>query len=402
MKHMMVLCLLALLAAAPPAEAEEVPPPDAAVKARLVPFFEGLRAAEKTDTAHIARIAWWGDSAIVSDGYTGTVRERLQARFGDAGPGFILPTTTFDGYLRAGVRLLRNNWTAYNVIQGNLSSGLYGIGGIQASSWGGASSTFETQAAPFTRVEVFYRAFPKAGGIQIFADDAGSATETHDAEATAPTDQVWRWTAPEGGVKKVRVRAAGKGETVLYGVALERGDNGVVLDAFGLLGMRARRWLNADAAHIKAQLAQRAPELLVLNFGGNERVDGDLSVAKHLDDMKQVIAFFKAGAPKAACLLVGPIAHGETVKGKVVIDPDLKTIYEAQRKAADEAGCAFFDTLAAMGGDGAIAAFRKKKLIGGDLSHLNGKGHKVVGGLIADWLLAAYDGWKSEQAAKAP
>lgn len=393
--HKLVLCLFALLAAAPPAGAEDVAPPDAAVKTRLAPFFAALRDAERPEERRIARITWWGDSAVVSDGYTGTVRERLQARFGDAGPGFILPTTTFDGYLRAGVRLLRNSWTAYNVIQGNLSSGLYGLAGIQASSWGGASSTFESLGAPFTRVDVYYRAFPKAGGIQIFADDAGTATATQSAESATQKDEVWRWTAPAGGVKKVRVRAAGKGETVLYGVALERGDNGVTLDAFGLLGMRARRWLNADAAHLAGQIAQRAPDLLVLNFGGNERVDGDLSVAKHLEDMRAVIAVFKAGAPGAACLLVGPIAHGETVKGRVVVDPDLATIYAAQRKAAAEAGCAFFDTVAAMGGDGAIAAFRKKKLIGGDLSHLNGRGHKVVGELIADWLLAAYDSWKS-------
>ena len=41
--------------------------------------------------------------------------------------------------------------------------------------------------------------------------------------------------------------------------------------------MRARRWLNADAAHLAEQVRERAPGLLVLNFGGNERVDPSLS-----------------------------------------------------------------------------------------------------------------------------
>jgi len=380
------------------ATATPIDTPDAAVKSRLATFFAKLRAAEAGMDGATVRIAWWGDSAIVSDGYTGRLRERLQARFGDLGPGFVLADTTFDGYLRDGVRLKRQGWSSHNVIQGNLKSGLYGYGGVQSESFGGATATYEVDGAPITAVEVFYRGFPKAGSLQLFADDASSASATEETAAATPGDRVWRWEAPAGGVKKVKLRAGGGGQAVVYGVVLERGTRGVTLDALGLLGMRARRWLNADAEHAKAQVAARKPDLLVLNFGGNERVDPGLTAARHQEDIEATVRFLKAGAPEAACLIVGPIAHGAKVKGKTVVDPELKTIYAGQRAAAEALGCAFFDTLDAMGGDGAVEAYRKKKRLGGDLSHLNGAGHRAVGDLLGDWFLGTYDQWKSETA----
>lgn len=390
-----IFTLLALIASTPPAEADEVATVDPAVKTRLAPFLDALAAAEDADARRIVRVAWWGDSAIVSDGYTGQLRERLQARFGDAGPGFVLPDTTFDGYLRDGVRLKRNGWSTSNIIQGALKSGLYGYGGIQATSFGGASCTFESRGAPFDAVHVYYRAFPKAGALQIFADDARAATATEEGDAEAPTDRVWRWTAPSPGATTVRVRAAGGGQTVLYGVALERGDNGVTIDALGLLGMRARRWLNADADHLASQIALRSPELLVLAFGGNERVDPGLTADRHRADIVATMEALKKGAPEAACLVVGPLAHGVKKGGRILLDPDLAPIYEGQRAAADELGCAFFDTVEAMGGEDSVARFRKARLIAGDLAHLNGAGHRAVGDLMADWLLAVYDDYKA-------
>jgi len=391
---------LALLLVAPPAA--EAPATDRRVMEQLTPLFEALDEVESPIRDRIVRIAWWGDSAIVSDGYTGHLRARLQERFGDAGPGFILAATTFDGYLRRDVRLRRHDWTAHNVIQGALRTGRFGYGGIQATSRGGASSTFESQGAPFTAVEVYHRAFPRAGGIQLFADGAGQPTAEHQTDAETAEDAVWRWVPPTGGVTSVRVRAAGRGETVIYGVALERGDNGVTVDALGLLGMRARRWLNADAEHIEGQVAARRPDLIVLAFGGNERVDPGLTAARHEEDITATLAHLRGGAPDAACLVMGPIAHGVRDRGRIALDPKLGPIYEGQRAAAEGAGCAFFDTVEAMGGgDESIRTFRQRQLIAGDLAHLNSRGHAAVGDLVADWLLAHYDAWRSERSASA-
>jgi lysophospholipase L1-like esterase len=356
-------------------------------------FYGELTKATTSKTGREqVRIAWYGDSAIISDGYTGVVRERLQGRFGDAGPGFVLAAPTFEGYLRQGVRLKRQGWESNSVLSGALSSGLYGFGGVVATGMSGASATFEAKA-PIKAFEIFYEKSAKGGRIEIIHGSAKAAAATVDTSGSG--SDVYRY-VPEGEaseLKTLKIRAMG-GAVRVYGVVLESADRGVQLDAIGILGIRARRWLNADAAHLKGQVAQRKPDLIVLNFGGNERVDPGLKKAAHVADLDKTLGVLKAGAPDAACLVIAPIAHGVEEAGKVVLDPALVTIYEAQREFAASAGCGFFDTLEAMGGKKALKSWRDKKLLSGDYAHLTTKGHQELGKLIADWLEAGYDNAK--------
>ncbi|MFO0748130.1 MAG: GDSL-type esterase/lipase family protein [Myxococcota bacterium] len=386
-----VLALAAGLAPSVPAQAA-APDADPTVSRALGAWFATLQGLENGSAGKITRVAWWGDSAVVGDGYTGRLREKLQARFGDAGPGFVLASPTFDGYLRHGVNMSQSGWDAFAVIGGDVKAGNYGYGGVIATSYGGATSSYKT-GTPVTAVEIYYQAVPKGGVIQIFVDGAKKSTFTKDTEAASASDQVWRQVLDKP-AKSIKVRAGGEGVVKVYGVVLERGTAGVELDALGILGMRARRWLNADQAHLKAQIAARAPDLVVVNFGGNERVDENLSVKAHTDDMTKALTALRAGAPRAACLVVGPLAHGAT-DGSGAIDENLDTIYAAQKKVAEAQGCAFFDTMAVMGGAKAPKTWLAKKWISGDYAHLTPKGHDHLGDLMADWLLGQYDKWKA-------
>jgi lysophospholipase L1-like esterase len=353
-------------------------------------FFKLLSGLEGKSTDRQVKIAWYGDSAIISDGYTGEVRSRLQQRFGNAGPGFILAAPTFEGYLRDGVRLKRQGWESQAVIAGELKSGEYGYGGVVSTSFGGATATFEA-TTPVGAIEVWYEAIPKGGKLQLFLD--GASTPTAVETTAGEGAKVWRH-VPEKPVKSVKLRAGGEGLVRVFGLVLDTASRGLQLDPIGILGIRGRRWLNADASHLTQQVGKRSPDLIVLNFGGNERVDGGLTKASHKSDIGKTLDALRAGAPKASCLLVGPIAHGED-KGKgIVLDPELAIIYEAQREVADDKGCAFFDTLAAMGGKKALKTWRDKNWLSGDYAHLTNKGHETLGDLMADWLLGAYDAWK--------
>lgn len=357
-------------------------------EAHLAPFFDALDALPKAAPGAHVRVAWWGDSAIVGDGYTGALRERLQGRFGDGGPGFTLVAPDFDGYLRKGVRLKRHHWEVMSVLKGGRKDGRYGFGGVTATSYGGAGSTFTTPEPRIERVLVHYRKTGRSGGLQLFVDGAPMPTYTLKKSRGEAADALWSVPLSKSATS-VRLRAAGGGQSMLYGVALERNEPGLVLDALGLVGLRARRWRKADEEHLRQQVEMRDPRLLVLAFGGNERIDPGLSVSRHAEAMGEVLRRFKAGAPEASCLIVGPIAHA---KGRSTrLDPRLSVVYEAQRQAAREGSCAFFDTIAAMGGDEAVARFKRERLLGRDLAHLTPAGHKVVGALIGDWILAAYD-----------
>ncbi len=202
------LALPALLAAPASATAPKEP---------LEGFFKILSGLEGGKVDRHARIAWYGDSAIVSDGYTGEIRKRLQKRFGDGGPGFVLAAATFEGYLRDGVRMKRQGWEAQAVIAGELKSGEYGLGGVVATSFGGATATFEA-SAPVSAVEVWYEAIPKGGKLQLFVDGKAQPIAT---ESTAGDGaKVWRF-VPEKPTKEIKLRAGGEGLVRVYGVVLE-------------------------------------------------------------------------------------------------------------------------------------------------------------------------------------
>ncbi|MDP6943037.1 MAG: GDSL-type esterase/lipase family protein [Myxococcota bacterium] len=382
------LCFAALLFAPASAYAQASSASHGEGVEHLRAFHEALDALPLAEPGDHVRIAWWGDSAIVGDGYTGEVRRLLQSRFGDGGPGFALTAPDFSGYLRKGVRFKRHHWEVASVLKGGRKDGHYGYGGVVSTSYGGAGSSFITPEPRIDRVHVYHRATARTGALQLFIDGGPRPTAELSKTRGEVGDRVW--TVPlESPASSVRLRAGGGGRSTVYGVALERTEPGVVLDALGLVGLRARRWRKADEAHLHAQVASRGVALLVLAFGGNERVDPALSVDRHATAMIETVRRFRAGAPEASCLIVGPIAHA---KGRTSrLDPRLKTVYAAQRQAASTQGCAFFDTVAAMGGEESVARFRSGRLLGRDLAHLTPRGHEVVGGLLSDWLLAGYD-----------
>jgi len=392
------ICLAPLLVAitaayaaagqAPVPSADGASAPHGEGAGHLHAFFEALDALPTAAPGDHVRVAWWGDSAIVSDGYTGALRRTLQERFGDGGPGFTLVAPDFGGYLRKGVRLKRHHWDVMSVLKGGRKDGRYGYGGVVATSYGGAGSTFTTPEPRIERVLVYHRQTSRAGGLQLFVDGAPTPTFSLPKSRAGGGDTVWSVPLSES-ASSVRLRAAGGGLSMLYGVSLEREKPGVTLDALGLVGLRARRWRKADEAHLSDQIAARGLDLVVVAFGGNERVDANLTVERHAAVIGETVRRFRAGAPSASCLIVGPIAHAK--RGSTRLDPRLVPIYAAQRQAAQSEGCAFFDTIAAMGGDEAVAHFKSKRLLGRDMAHLTPAGHVVVGGLISDWLLAAYE-----------
>ena len=362
----------------------------------LSPFFARLQELDPQTTRPV-RVAWWGDSALVGDGYTSAVRRALQERFGDGGPGFLLFSPPFGGYRHATVRMKRHHWETKSVLHGGLKSGRFGLAGVTAGSYGGAGSTYIFDK-PVDRMHVFYRGGPRAGGLQVYLNEEKVTSQILDAKGETWADQVW---SPDFGreITWARLRAAGGGRTEVYGVAFERAGPGVVVDTLGIVGIRARRWRKADSGHIAAQLRSRGVDLVVLNFGGNERVDRDLSVDKHALEIRETLDRFRAEVPGTACMLVGPLAHGH--KGSHRLDPRLETIAAAQRRVAQEAGCAYMDTIALMGGDSAVSQFRTHGWMGKDLSHLNGKGHQELGARMGRWLLSRYDLWRKARAAEA-
>jgi lysophospholipase L1-like esterase len=186
---------------------------------------------------------------------------------------------------------------------------------------------------------------------------------------------------------------------------MERPGPGVVYDSLGIVGARANRLLNAEPTHLAEQVKHRAPDLLVIAFGGNEAGDERMNMEKYREGLVKVVRALRAGRPDASCLLLAPLDQGEVgPRGGVRSMPTIPKIVESQRQVAADEGCAFFDTWKAMGGNGAMGRWYKSRprLGWGDYRHASPAGYELIGNLFYKALLKGFADWLARPDAAVP
>lgn len=363
----------------------------------LDPFYRQLRQTDLGYDGAVTRVVHWGDSAIGNDHVSSALRELMQRRFGDAGHGFHLLARPNTSYRHRGVRFDDGGaWSHCYIILGCKSDGLYGLGGTTVWSSGGARSVFRTEdklaiGRKLSRVELWYRAQPRGGNVRITVDD--DEPTIVQTQADTPDDR-WALVEVDDGPHKVEVRAHGGGRVRLYGVVLERDTPGVVWDGMEQLGAFANRMLNFDAEHLRGQIDHRDPALLVFQFGGNDLQIPQAQLQRFKHQFKAVLERFRGQDEPRPCLVISPVDHGQRQRGRVVSIAMMEPLTQAQRDVALEVGCAFFDTRAAMGGEGSASTWRRADppLLSGDLRHLSHAGQKALGRMI---YLALMEGYRS-------
>jgi lysophospholipase L1-like esterase len=149
--------------------------------------------------------------------------------------------------------------------------------------------------------------------------------------------------------------------------------------------------LEYDQDHLRAQLDHRGAHLAVLMFGGNDMIR-NISMDEYRAEYRQVLRHVRDARPDMDCLVMAPLDHGERQGVRIVSRPVVPAMVEAQREAAKAEGCAFFDTYAAMGGEGSAGRWfrRTPRLMGGDLGHATHNGHQVIGELFYRAVVEAY------------
>ena len=336
-------------------------------------------------------IAHYGDSHMANDGITDVTRKMLQRRFGDGGHGFSLVHARTNWYKHRGIkRTASEGWKITNFLNGNGHDGAYGFGGVAVEGGPGEQFALDSQKHPISHAFLYWRSEGKAViSVKVDAkqldplkiDDAAGVDGFHDWKLPlGPHVVTWR-------VVSGRVR--------LFGGAFET-DRGVVYDSLGEVGARGTRWLNANEAHMTTVIKQRNPDLVILNYGGNERID-KITEAQYLERMANVVHRFifvpeKDGKaqPTRSCLLIGPGDHGVRKAGKVVSDTDIIRIIDWQRKLAKQTGCAFWDSRAAMGGEGSMGRWVAGGLGWADYAHFSPKGEGFMGVATYRALLHAF------------
>jgi lysophospholipase L1-like esterase len=359
-------------------------------------FFTRLRQTEEGEPGAVTRVLYYGDSTIASDYISGTVRRRLQARFGDAGHGFILIANPWDWYFHNDVsHASGGEWSASRLAGPITSDGMYGLGGVSFSSYGGGIAWFGTATRGdagrnVSRFDLYYLEQPGGGDVEMSI--AGKAPDRFSTRGETKISRVHAINVDDGEAK-LTVRAAGGGPVRLFGVALERDQPGVVCDALGSHAAMAVFWKRQDPEHWRQQMALRDPALIVFQYGTNEsdlwrldREDYERSLAEVVDELRDVAA-------GASLLVVSPLDRAEARGGQLETKPVILDLVAIQRRVALAHGAAFWSAFDAMGGSGSMARWvrARPQLAGGDLTHPTPLGAEVLGGMLTDALVASYE-----------
>ena len=387
-------------------------------------YYLALRAAEAGDG--VARAVHYGDSTIAADGIARTVRGRLQARFGDAGPGFVSAALDPRWNIRKDVTVRkRGEWTMRTILLGG-ADGRYGLGGVVAVARPGVSATvgaLDAAERPVqtARAEVWYQAGVGYGTVLVRDGDREVGRASAAAEATTDRWLAMSMTPPSGALTVT----AESGPVPLYGLVLETGQPGATWESLGVIGVGSKSFRRHDTEAFSAQMAHRDPDLIVIQLGGNEAGypvlrSGDGSGYKPI--FEEAVRTIRAGAPDASCLVVTPPDQAEVPMpdpppddgvddtdeaavpppeplGPPRTKPGMPRLVAVQREVAAEAGCAFWSSYDAMGGAGSLIAWTKRRpaLAFTDWVHLSPAGQAALGDLLADAILRDYEAWRGQQ-----
>lgn len=356
-------------------------------------FHESLRRA--ATGAGQSRIVFYGASHVAADIYTGTVRHLLQARFGDAGHGFVLPVEPWPSYRASDIDITSNyrRWDVLRVHVGQTEPQLYGVMGVtftteEPHAWG----RIDTEEQPASRFELWYAERPDGGTIDVLVD--GHLDRRLNTRSDSP-HTAYAIVTTEDRPHTFEVRTRGDGAVTLYGATVERERPGIVVDTMGINGARAAAQLLWNTDLQAEQLRRRMPDLVVLAYGTNESGDDDQPIADYEQAVRAVVARVQAAVPGASCLLVGP-SDRPIVHRDRTFEPRPRTaeVVEAQRRVARDYGCGFFDMVSFGGGPLHMMEWAEADPAWAQPDHIHytARGYTRLGEVMANALLAGYDG----------
>ncbi len=345
-------------------------------------FYEALARTERREPGAITRVLHYGDSPTTADLITGDIRAMLQARFGDAGHGFVLLDKPWAWYHHRGTWLGGSGWQIFPATRSELKDGMFGLGGVNFTGDADARSSIKLDDPGQSHFDLYFLREPGGGAVEVLANRVEAASIATDGDQASPGFA--SFDVP-GGASSLELRP--DGPVRLFGITAEKPGPGVVYDSIGLNGasitVLSRRF---NAAHWTAELQHRQPDLVTINYGTNEAGSAASFIDKQYEkELREAIRRVRAALPEASILVMSPMDRGHlTGPGDIETMDTIPRIVDLQRRVAADTGCGFFDTYAAMGGAGTMSRWynAEPRLVFADFIHPYPAGGKIIAAIF--------------------
>lgn len=358
-------------------------------------YLDGLwETLQLASTKHV-RIMHYGDSQIECDRITSLLRQKFQEEFGGIGVGLVpalqtIPTFTLHSsiipddvpqYLSYGPADKRGTSNFYGPlsrvthIPEHATIRLVGIGGKDYSL-----------ASRFSRITVITRS-PATVLLRI-----GEEGEAQEIPFSSGGEPCFYSISMGRAISKATLEV--EGETDILGIQLD-GQTGVSMDNIPMRGSSGSNLMTISRSSLRPFFNRENVALVILQFGGNSMpyLTNSTKLHEFKESTKQLIRTFQQLAPEAKVLFIGPAdmaRNGEN--GELESYPILPALNDSIRAAANEAGAAFWNMYAAMGGKGSIIRWvnANPQLAGEDYIHFTPLGAKKIAQLLYDTLHLYY------------
>ncbi len=369
----------------------------------MAQFFGKLKAAR--DNALI-RIAYFGDSQIEADRFSSILRQRLQRQFGGCGTGLLPIFEPSDVATKLSLQH-SGTWRKY---------GPYGgLARLPKDRYGPLMSSFrylrvlDSMGKPVDSI-------PHGGWISFTPPKAPLNLECSLLYAAASSTRIRVNGKPDtlsaGGIeefnrhplsiesgKKVRVDFSGASPD-FYGLDFSCA-NGVTVDNVPMRGSAGTDFVKSDVQRMARQLRALNTQLIIMQYGAN--VVPYVSTRKQLEWFhSQFLKNLKAlrqALPEVPIIVIGLGDMAKKAGTEMQSYPMIEQIRDAQRDAAAEAGCVFWDLYRAMGGRNSMVLWHDAQpaLAEADYTHFTWRGAQLAGNLFYDALMRAYAGQQMEK-----
>ena len=312
---------------APPTRVASVPPPAAdsgaaapaattpqpVVEVSTVPLKSSTSApgnfAPKTQGQRGLVVLQIGDSHTAADYFTAELRQKLQARYGNGGVGYLDAGKPHIGVRSGAMKVTASPGWTYHAIQRSENIAEFWLSGFNAvATASGEALTFASDTpVPFDSIEIEALRQPGGGSIDISLD--GAVKSSADLNGTAVEPVVLRLRpdgAPSDRVRQIEIRSRGAGVVSIASIGIYQKQSGVSYNNIGYPGATIDLVNKFDEKLMTDALRRLDPQIVVLVFGTNEASKPNLDAARYERNYEKAIARIKAALPNVQIVLIGP------------------------------------------------------------------------------------------------
>ncbi|MCW3083074.1 MAG: hypothetical protein JWP12_440 [Bacteroidetes bacterium] len=369
-------------------------------------LYEKLYQLEKTKQGRV-NIAHIGDSHIQADILSGSIRQKLQLRFGNAGRGLIFPYRVAKSNEPTSYKTITNaNWDSKRNVffDKPLPIGVSGFTVDTKDSSAEINLLVKDQPGlgySFTKFTLFHDRGQNNYDITICDDlncergkfrsiDKSNNPFVSELKFDKPIRQIYiRNSVEDTAVQK---------STRIYGMLLENDSAGVLYNMIGVNGAEFRHYNMSK--YFLQQFTYLNSDLIIISMGTNEGFYGGFDKDLFYKNIDTLITNIKNANPNVSILLTTPgDSFRKSRKGRVK-NPDMQVAEQTMIKYCLDHNLAYWDLYSIMGGYGSMAKWYSAKLSAKDKVHFSGKGYQIQGDLFYRAFISGYEKYVSAKVKK--